>query len=283
MSKTLRNLSLFFIFLYLFSYTHAFSIQNYEIVLEAINYNKILEFVQLEIRDLTEDKITYVIFGDVNDVYVLCNDKRLEFDVSFVNGTSYINIYPKNCTDIKIRFWKNDLITRNEEYLFFTIVQIPIETPRFNLCFKLPSGTKISHGGFFPRNGVMSTDGEKIIVCWNMYDVKGEIPFSVYFEPMFNLEIFLFFILLIVTISIIFIYYFYKKRSTYFLKGFSEDERKVVQILMERKFEYQNKIRKELKLSRAKMTRIVTDLVKKDIIIKERKGRKNKLIFKELH
>ncbi|MCW1309887.1 MAG: hypothetical protein QXP04_04300, partial [Candidatus Nanoarchaeia archaeon] len=90
-------------------------------------------------------------------------------------------------------------------------------------------------------------------------------------------------ILLIATISLIFIYYFYKKRSTYFLKGFSEDERKVVQILMERKFEYQNKIRKELKLSRAKMTRIVTDLVKKDIIIKERKGRKNKLIFKELH
>lgn len=279
-----RTLIFLFIVFCLFSLTYAFSIENYEIILEQVDYHNTIEFVKLNLMNLSENEITYSVFGRIEDPYVICKDRRLDFDYFYINSTSNIKIQLDNCTELSIRFRDNDLITKNKEYLFFNTIRFPFKTQKFNLCFKLPEGAKISEQGFFPRDGETKTDGKRIIICWTRYNLENEeIPFSVYFEPIFNFNFVFISILLLSIFFILISFHFYRQRKIYFLKGFSEDEKKVLQILMKQKKEYQNKIRKELKISRAKMTRIVSDLVKKNVIIKERKGRKNKLIFKELH
>ncbi len=66
-----------------------------------------------------------------------------------------------------------------------------------------------------------------------------------------------------------------------FERGFSEDERRLLLILAKEKRIMQNKVGKELKFSRAKMTRLVKKLEAKGLVEKERVGRTNRLFYKK--
>ena len=70
---------------------------------------------------------------------------------------------------------------------------------------------------------------------------------------------------------------YYSRQSTYL----SEDERKVVEYLMGKKFSYQNKLEKKFGFSRAKMTRIVKKLKSKGLVTTKKFGRTNKIFWKE--
>jgi uncharacterized membrane protein len=64
------------------------------------------------------------------------------------------------------------------------------------------------------------------------------------------------------------------------MSGFFDDEKLVVKYLQKNNPAYQNKVGKEFKFSRAKMTRIVKKLEHRGLVKKERRGRTNRLEWK---
>ncbi|MCK5023460.1 MAG: MarR family transcriptional regulator [Candidatus Aenigmarchaeota archaeon] len=72
-----------------------------------------------------------------------------------------------------------------------------------------------------------------------------------------------------------------RKVESEFMRGFSEDERKVLTILSQKKICMQKKLEKEFGFSRAKMTRIVKSLECKGLVEKEKIGRTNRLFYKK--
>jgi uncharacterized membrane protein len=76
------------------------------------------------------------------------------------------------------------------------------------------------------------------------------------------------------------LFYSNKKKRELFLRGLGVDERRVMELLFERKEAFQHELRGEIGVSKVKMTRIVQKLDDKGLIEKKQLGRKNKISLK---
>lgn len=236
------------------------------------------------------EKSDYFILSDVTNVGVFADSLPIECEVSKKVGTTIVceNLDAKK---IVYRFRTNDNVDSFQNlFIFnyrFSVTQL---TDRFELTVKLPLGSavvekeKIEGTGlnrFEPIWGREGSDGRIIFVEWIVNDPRlGEtFDASIVYENIIIIDQpqFLYAVAIIIIAIIIVAIYFFKFRSTIedMLPVLTDNERKVMEIILKEKTVDQRKIVKDTDFSKAKVSRIIHDLIKRGLIEKKPKGRTN--------
>ena len=143
----------------------------------------------------------------------------------------------------------------------------------------LPLGYTLYDNSFKPSNGEIRSDGRNIILYWAESNVDS-VLFSVKFVAPRQEQSVWIAVIAILAGSLLFIYlYFHERRKEDMLFGFRHDEKIVINYIQEKKIALQRDLEEQFKFSRAKATRIVSKLVEKGLIKKQRYGRTNKLTW----
>jgi uncharacterized membrane protein len=243
------------------------------------------EDVEITFSEISD--LTYVVDGNIDQVNPTSNDGKLTYSVE--NGPqSYIvvsNLSDKN--HLKILFETNSPLSRkdgNVEALFK--LRFPVDVGDFSLTIVLPDhGLPVStEDGFsiFPTPQKQFIEVDRYHILWERNDLKSgdEITYSVvYALPKRSYLPYL--VSLVILIGALYsIYYLRKRKKDLFLKGLGKNERKVIELLLERNEIYQSEIREKMGFSKVKMTRLVQKLEKKGLIEIEKIGKKNKIFLK---
>jgi len=235
-------------------------------------------------------KSDYFILADVSNVEVFADSLPIECAISKKVGTTIIceNLDAKI---IRYRFRTRDTIDSFQNlFIFnyrFSVTQI---TDRFELTVKLPLGSAIvekedlegtSLRRFEPAWGREGSDGRIIFVEWIANDPQlGEtFDASIVYESIFVIDQpqFLYALAIIIIAVIIVSIYFLKFRNKIedMLPVLTENERKVMEIVIKEKTVDQRKIVKDTDFSKAKVSRLIHDLKGRGLIEKKAKGRTN--------
>jgi uncharacterized membrane protein len=267
----------------------AYEIEKYEIYFSILENLEVKEEISIIFRgELNETILNYLVVGDVSNLRINSLEKELDYELKKTENKYQIKIYvPSKTKQILISFITKDLIfARENNYQFFSSFDPPENTKEIDIKISLPRGYVVYTEQIFPSEVNKTTDGEKIYLSWTFRDRDEEIPISVKFynpyEQRYKDNKLILLIFIVPMIFLIYTIFFYRKKmKEEFLKGFSEDEIKVIEFLMNKKISYQNRIEKEFKFSRAKMTRIIKKLEGKKLVEKERIGRTNKIFWKK--
>lgn len=284
----MKRLIFGFVFvLLLIQSAYALQIQNYDINFDIQSDSSVRESLNITFREtLDQTTLNYIIVGDFSDLKITNGNKQLDYNVTKTDNEYSINfLIPAGTKRLNIGFVSKDLVFQKDNvYQFFTNFRPPKETEVVNIQVSLPPGFILYRDMFSPENAEKLTDGEKIYFTWSFVNRTEEIPISVKFQGSYKTYDWILYVVVIIVLLMILLYsfsHYRKKAKKEFLKGFFEDEKKVVEILTREGVAYQNKIEKELKFSRAKMTRIVKKLEAKDLVTKERVGRTNRIYWKK--
>ena len=190
----------------------------------------------------------------------------------------------------KSNFLLNKIIEYDSDFFEITLV-LPEEAV-------LKRQIKDETGSIFPKPDKATTDGRSLIFVWEREDVKtgDEISiFVMYKTKEFSLPLPMS-VLVGIFIIVIVVYFYYtkkhakrkvkkkvKKKETEhkMLKHLKEDEQQIVRILKKRKGSCeQGTLRVVTNFSKARLSRLLTELEERKIIYKEKRGKKNLIFLK---
>jgi uncharacterized membrane protein len=260
-------------------------ISEYNITFDILSDGLVNEEVSMIFTEpLASSDLNYVVLGDITDLSINSNGKNIDYTLEKTGSENNVKfVVPERTESLSISFVAKDLVfTRENIYSFSTNIQPPV-SDKVNVIAFLPKGFAIYSDVVYPGDHETLTDGEKIYLKWSLEkpeDVAISFKFYNTHEDLHPAIIAAIALVSIVVIAYLVAYY-RKKVGKEFLRGFTEDERKVLSILAERKVCMQKKLEKEFGFSRAKMTRIVKNLESKGLLEKERVGRTNRLFFKK--
>lgn len=249
-----------------------------------IGLNKVSENIHITFYEDINNEIQIIFTNNIRIIEIRDNIGLLKYDL-LSNKNTILKIYTNFSKEIFIKLDIFDSVLSYDKYYQFIVDFTTNENiSKLIVSAMLPKGYVIYKNFYLPQNAEIITDGERITLLWIENNVKSTSKiYSLKFTSTVDYSfIFILFIIVIILIVVLFLFFrYYKKKILKELKkGFSDDEKKVIDILLKEKTIYQNKIEKELKFSRAKMTRITEKLKQKGLIEKKRYGRTNKLIWK---
>ncbi len=270
------------IVLFLVNITYALpTVENLDIKYGINNDMSVSEELRINFSDVLNSSFTYKLQGNVHDIEVFGDGSLITYNIEQMNDVIILKIESQGKAEITIKFVSDDMVfSNNDVQQFFSYLNFDVEIEKMTAELKLPDGYGLAENSFTPLNGHVRTDGTNILIDWSFANTNSVI-FSVKFHELNRQQNFTLALAVIFAIIILYvIVYFVKKSRNDFLIGFREDEKKVIQYLMQHKLSYQNVIEKEFHFSRAKMTRIAKHLESKQLIEKKKYGRTNKLIWK---
>ncbi len=254
----------------------------------AISENTVSEEIEITFTGLTD--LSYLIDGDFGEVKVSSNDGEIEYSVHS-DPQSYIVVSGlKDKNHLKLQFNTRAPIRqgkRGTEALFK--VRFPINVTQFTMTVILPPdsvpiSTKNTYS-IFPTPDEQYTDDGRYVVEWREDDIEegDELIFSIdYTRPQRQRQILPYILTGVLVFGIIFFTIYYKKRKReLFLKGLSQDERAVIELVMDGRKDQQD-IQNILEFNKVKMTRVVQRLEKKGVLKKERRGKRNRLSLEKV-
>ncbi len=174
----------------------------------------------------------------------------------------------------------------------FSIIQA---TDRFSITIRLPFGTALAESSkldgtglnpFEPQGGRQGSDGRRIFVEWDYEkpSLGDTSDFAVVYEQVQPVD-FNVFIVIVAGVVIAFlaflVFFFRRGRVEDMLPVLTENERRVMELVLRDKQIDQRKIVKETDFSKAKVSRIIHDLEKRGLIEKRIKGRNNVISLKK--
>ena len=252
-----------------------------------INYDinkdlSVSEELRINFFDALNSSFTYSLQGNVHNIEVFGDGAELIYNIQKINDKLILNIESEGKGEIIIKFISDDMVFSNDDVQqFFSSVDFDVDIKKMSAEIKLPQGYGLVENSFTPLNGQVRTDGTNIIINWLFTDTNSAVFSAKFYElnrqQNFTLALAALFLIIIAVLAL----YFIKKSRKNFLVGFREDEKKVIQYLMQHRLSYQNTVEKEFHFSRAKMTRIAKHLETKGLVEKKKYGRTNKLIWKK--
>lgn len=249
---------------------------------------------EIEVEELTSSSFTYITSADVQSVSATSQGRNLSCQAeTLALGDEIV------CeTDLRDNF------TVNIEYSFSGLVENqgtnkifryshPIYRPtnNFNLIVELPEGSVKAENredAISPSDGRERTDGRTIFVEWNKNPQIGDtLNFQVKYEtlePSTDYMEILGFILVLIALSGMGYgaYIYSRKRNRENVRDsfseLSDDEEDIMQLLIENEGEMlQKDIVDASNYSKAKISGLVSQLEDKELVVKEKEGRSNKL------
>ena len=266
-------------------------------VLIALNDDKTSEWTINLVYDETIAKTDYFILPDISDYAVTGDGVPLKCSLSTGPGALIVcdNIRAKNIVySIKTKPVVNDILQR---FMLFTQkLSVTQPTQSFSVTVKLPLGAGLAEANrlrglplkpFEPESGKQGSDGRQIFVEWNLKNpVIGDTLYVtvVYEQFSEDIQYVLFGSIIIIVIMAFFAFVFFTRHRPVqdVMPVLTYNEKKVVEILLREKKEVdQRAIVKETDFSKAKASRVISDLVKRGVIEKVSKGRKNIITLKK--
>jgi predicted transcriptional regulator len=244
----------------------------------------------------TVTKSDYFILSAVQDLEVKADNVSINCDITEDIGTSVV------CKDISAsqvvyKFHTKKFVDSLQKLKIFRYpfsVTQPVEKMRISL--ELPLGTaivedlKLGSTGlkpFEPDFGRQGTDGRRIFVTWNFEKPTLGQTINVYtIYEILGVDQFMLFGVIITTIIVVFLIVLYtvsrSHRIADILPVLTESERKVMEIILREKGEVdQRVIVKETDFSKAKVSRVINDLIARGLLEKHSRGRKNLIKLKK--
>lgn len=280
----MRIFSILVSLIFVFSFAFSLEISEYVVTFKIEKDLSVNEEIKVSFKEpLNKTELNYIILGEFTELKIFSGGKEIDFSVSQQDDIYNINFsIPKGSREVFIKFKPTTLITSYGNIKeFFTTLKPPTKAEKAEIIVWLPQGYSI-YNTISPRDGQKLTDGQKIYIRWSI-ETNRETPILVKFYRDYPGNEFFIVLIIALILAILAITVFFKKKTRiHFFKGFNESEGKVISILMERKVIYQNRIEKELKFSRAKMTRIMKKLQEKGLVEREKSGRTNRIRWKGL-
>jgi uncharacterized membrane protein len=231
------------------------------------------------------DNLKFNFFGKIENFTASDNARCVVkvLEVSFIDCN--LSLTEANKT-VKIKFETNDFVKIAEDKFYFngdfSLGKNIIDAVSL---VKLPEGMVIVNDTIFPKGASTMTDGRRIGVVWSIGNVSSDqaLKFQVMYEPTEKVSP-LPFQQLIITVPIVafvvafFVYSRVRKPKEVILSVLDDYEKKVINIITAAGGEVnQKKVVQETNLSKAKVSRIVKNLVNRGLIEVKRLGRTNKL------
>lgn len=256
---------------------------------------------EVVVGDLTSNAFTYITTKDVSDVNATLDGEDLECEIRSITLGSEIRCD----TDRRVNFTvdlsytaENLVETQGDAKIFQYQHPIYRPTQEYSLEVMLPEGSALmdeendSQQVVSPLGGETNTNGRRISVIWSQAPDLGEtLSFYILYEdfapseepaPQSYQEL-VFIVLGLIAIGGLAFLIRRKIKMKYSEEEFpelSDDEEKIIELLKENDGEYlQKDVVEELDYSKAKISGIVSDLVEKEVVEKEKEGRSNKLVI----
>jgi hypothetical protein len=239
--------------------------------------------------------ILVFVMAGVSASSVTCTiiDEKVLVDVSLSDGASVIlpeeySLLERDGSDIN--FISKDWIREDKEWI---LVLPRIVDSAYDLKVVLPSGYVLSDGLIYPRGYELMSDGKSIILRWN--DISEEV--IVFYESAGE-SYYLFWVGIFCLIVVGFLFWEFEKRrfsrelerlkreardkgrvekKVNVSRNLFGEEKRIVELLMERKSCWMKELVRELGISKVMCTRKVRSLIEKGIVVKEKFGREAKL------
>lgn len=290
----MKRLHLAVSFLFVISLAHAVGVEEWSTEVSVENDRSTEWIVSLAYKE-NVTRSDYFVLARVTGVEVKADGSFIDCSVTDRGlGTSIVceNI---NASKVTYRFRALGLVNALQDLNTIKYrVSVTEITDKFYLTVKLPLGTglvektKIQGTGlkqYEPEWGKEGSDGRRIFVQWSLdRPVLGRtIDISIIYENILDAanitSILIIAIIVIVFLAVIII--LRKREIKDVLPVLTENERKVMEILIKEKKEVdQKRIVKELDYSKSKVSRIVQNLQTRGLMEIRRKGRTNMLSLK---
>lgn len=253
--------------------------------------------VKMQVGDLTSTNLTYLATHSVEDLRASSDDTEIECSVDSSSLESQISCRTGERTDFTVYFnyTTDDLVDDNEGNRVFGYTKGFIRpTDNFSLSVTLPQGEvlidqeDVNRPVYSPSNGQVSTGGRRITVSWDEKPQLGDTTsYRILFRPLEedNQDNFLLMILGIIlasigTLTVGYLGYrrFNRVNIDEVYGDLGEDEKEVIDLLKDNDGSLlQKELVERMDYSKAKISDIVSKLVEKDIVTKEKEGRSNRL------
>jgi len=235
----------------------------------------------------------YYVLAKIGNVDILANEEHIQCSVSERGLGTSIVCEDINTRKIEYRFKTRDLVSISDNLRIFRY-RFPITrlTNNFSATIKLPLGSflvdisRLEGTGLLPYEpsfGEQGSDGRRIFVKWDLEKPKvgDSLNTSVIYEQVIASELLIAIGTGIIFLIIAAIMFLTRKRGMKdILPVLTEGERKVMEILLRDKEVDQKIIVKECDFSKSKVSRIIHDLEKRDLVSRIPKGRKNLITLK---
>jgi uncharacterized membrane protein len=263
---------------------------DYYVIDTTINLNK-KSFVKLLItfgEDIENFNLT--IFGKIEKFNATNQNKvscRLKVDeISNINCPTKIS---KGET-LTISFETLDFVkTFENKYYFSADFSLGKDIKRLDAVIKIPEGMSLT-GEIFPQDGKPSSDGRRIMVLWRKNNVTSTQAIKFHFsyeQPTPSISIlptwqFIAVAVIAALLPTYFVLRVGKKSERIVLSALDPFEKKVMEVIISEGGRVnQKKVVQKTGLSKAKVSRLVNSLAKRNLITIERFGRTNILKLKK--
>lgn len=269
----------------------ATSIESENVTVDTTNSN--VE-VELDVRELTSNSFSYLTSYPVNDVEAEIGGESADCSVESLQVGSEINCDTSLREDfhVSIEFSGSDLINdENGIHVFRYTQSIYRPTDTYRMRILLPQGSglidqeKSNAPIVSPEEHEIGSNGRRIYVEWTQNPQLGEtLEFKAMYEGFTSNSNILkgLAALLLLGITGTSGYIFWRRRNRSSIESVYEDltenQKKVIEILRENDGEMlQKDVVEATEYSKAKISGVVSELVEKNLVEKEKEGRSNKL------
>jgi uncharacterized membrane protein len=275
----------FMVALLLFPAAHALEIPEYNITFDILANGQVKEDVSMVFAGkLNASTLNYIVLGDISDLRISSEGKNIDYILEKTGNENNVKFpVPDGTETLRISFTARDLVfAKDQIYSFSTDLQPP-SPENVDVIALLPKGFGIYRDVVHPEGYETLTDGERIYLRW-VFENPEDILISFKFyntHSDYSLAITVVMVMVIVFVAGYLTMHYRRKVRREFMRGFTEDERKVLKALSQRNVCMQKNLEKQFGFSRAKMTRIVKGLENKGLLEKERVGRTNRLFYRK--
>ena len=243
------------------------------------------------------EKSDYFVFSKISNVEVFADGVQADCDVTIDIGTSIVckNI---GATNVVYKFHAKELVGNAQRLKIFRYpFSITSNVDKMHVSVIFPLGaalvdeSELAGTGlrpFDPAFGRQGSDGRRIFVNWT-FD-RPTLGQTIYVSSIYeivsgidNFTLFAIIMAFVVLSFIVAITLIFKKHSVKdILPVLTDGERKVMEIVLREKGEVDQRIIvKETDFSKAKVSRVINDLMQRGLIDKVSKGRKNLIKLKK--
>ncbi len=290
--------SLFMLMTIYIPHAHAIEISKYSVKVY-VEENEINENIEIKIYNNENNEIKTFRYPFSGKVYYFNVEENVTCTSSYEVDKTYITCYfrypikPGENATLKYIFKKpvektDDLYIFKASYILFANVK------SFSLEVRLPEGYVVAENGVSPAGYKPDSDGRHVIIRWEYESVPPELRSFrtiILYEKVKEREFPYFLAVLIVVIVFIFLVLlkFFKKpfkvreKKDVFSKieVLKEDEQKILKIIIENEGIEQRKIEEITGFSKAKVSKILSELEKRGLIVKKAFGRKNRIYLSD--
>lgn len=286
-----RKIALAFLVLLMISTAGATSIDNEEVTID-LNNNHVA--VDAEITSITTSTFSYVTSVPVNDVEGRLNGEPIECNVSeFQIGSDIQCEAPeKENVSLDLEFTATNLVeSRNGYNIFQYSHSVYRPTDRYEMTVILPENADIventnrTEETIIPGTGEIGETDGRTSVTWEKQPRLGEI---LSFQTIYQVDssengLSPVYVLLAILASLGVAYIIVRMSDEEETIDLESDEEEVVDIIRDNGGEMlQKDVVSESEYSKAKISGVVSSLVDKEVVTKEKEGRSNKLVLKKM-